>query len=79
VRGNPLGTGEAQAHVLGSAGISSDEGQVNIGLGCARQLALGLLAGLTQPLDGQLVACQINPLDTTNISDGSPSIHTLYV
>jgi hypothetical protein len=46
---------ECDLHVLGPAGISCNEGQVDLSGGGAAQLTLGLLSGLTQALHGKLV------------------------
>ena len=42
--------------------VGGDEGQVDLGLLRGRQLALGLLGRLAQPLDRQLVARQVDAL-----------------
>ena len=55
-----LSTGHLGVDVLGTGGIGSDEGQVDVGLQGRRQLDLGLLSGLTDTLDGHAVVRQID-------------------
>ena len=56
------GAGEGGGQVLGPRGVGGDEGQVDVSLGAAAELALGLLRSFPQPLQGQLVAAQVNAL-----------------
>ena len=53
---------ERHVQVLGARRIRRDEGQVDVRLGGAGQLALGPLSSLPQPLQGQLVARQVDAL-----------------
>ena len=53
-------TGHLLVDVLGSAGISSDERQVDLGLERGRQLDLSLLSGLTDTLDSHAVIGEID-------------------
>ena len=54
----------AQRHlqVLGAAGVSCDEGQVDLGLDQAGQLDLGLLGRFLQALQGLAIAAQVDAL-----------------
>ena len=54
--------GERHLQVLGAGGIRGDEGQVDVCLGGAGQLALSLLRRLAQPLHRQLVLGQVDAL-----------------
>ncbi len=54
-----LSTGELHVDVLGARGVSSDEGQVNVGLKGGRKLDLGLLGSLTDTLDSHAVTREI--------------------
>lgn len=48
--------------MLGARGVGGDEGEVDVGLRGAGQLALGLLRGFPQALHRQLVLGQVNAL-----------------
>jgi len=50
-----LGAGDGHGHVLGARGIGRDERQVNVGLSLEREVLLGLLGGLLEPLQGHLI------------------------
>lgn len=58
--GLELSTGKLDVDVLGTGGISSDEGKVDVGLERRRKLDLGLLSGLADSLDGHAVTGEIN-------------------
>ena len=58
-QGLELSTGHLQVDVLGAGGVSSDEGQVDLGLEGRGQLDLGLLSGLTDTLDGHAVTTKV--------------------
>lgn len=55
-----LSTGQLHVDVLGTRGVSSDEGQVDLGLERRRKLNLGLLGRLTDTLDGHAVVGEVN-------------------
>ena len=57
-----LGAGELDVEVLGARSVSRDVGQVDIGLGGARELNLGLFGGFFEALQGQHVLGQIDAL-----------------
>ena len=48
--------------VLGARGVGRDERQVDVGLGLEREVLLGLLGGLLEPLEGHLVLAEVDPL-----------------
>ena len=54
-----VGASHAEVDVLGTAGISGDEGQVDLSLKRRGQLNLGLLGGLTDTLDGHAVTREV--------------------
>ncbi|ROW02352.1 hypothetical protein VSDG_02455 [Cytospora chrysosperma] len=64
-----LSAGELQVDVLGARGISSDEGQVDVGLQRGGQLDLGLLSSLTDTLDSHAVAGQVEPRGLLEVLD----------
>ena len=47
---------------LGPDGVGRDERQVDVGLGLERQVLLGLLGRLLEPLQGHLVLAEVDPL-----------------
>ena len=51
-----LGAGQLADQVLGTGGVGSDEGQVDLGFDGGRELDLGLFRGVLQALQGHLVA-----------------------
>ena len=57
-----LGAGEGEVEVLGALGRGRDERQVDLALGGAGQLDLGLLSGLGEALQGLLVLAEIDAL-----------------
>jgi hypothetical protein len=57
-----LRPGELQREVLRARGVGGDEGEVDLRLQRRRQLALGLLRGLLQPLQRHLVLREVDPL-----------------
>ena len=59
-KGLELSTGHLGVDVLGTGGVSGDEGKVDVSLEGGRQLNLGLFSGLADTLDGHAVARQVN-------------------
>ena len=57
-----LRAAQLEREVLGARGIGRDERQVDLGLQRGRQLALRLLGGLLQSLQGHLVLREVDPL-----------------
>jgi hypothetical protein len=57
-----LGAGQLDVQVFGAGSIGCDVGQVDVGLGAAGQLDLGLFGGFLQALQGQHILAQINAL-----------------
>ncbi len=57
-----LGPRQLHGQMLRTGLIGGDERQVDLGLGGAGQLDLGLLGGFLQPLQRQLVAAQVDAL-----------------
>ena len=57
-----LGAGDLDVEVLGAGLVGGDERQVHLGLLAAGQFDLGLLGGLLEPLQGELVPAQIDRL-----------------
>ena len=57
-----LGASDGHGQVLGARGIGRDEWQVDVGLGLEREVLLGLLGGLLEPLQGHLILAQIDAL-----------------
>ena len=57
-----LCAGQLHHQVLRPGGVGGDEWQVDLGLLGGRQLNLRLLGGLLQPLQGELVAAQVDTL-----------------
>src|SRR5579884_3703806 len=57
-----LRAGQGHVEVLGAAGISRNEGQVDFGLHRAGKLFLGLLGGLFQALQGHAVLAQVDAI-----------------
>ncbi len=57
-----LGPGQLDVHVLGTAGIRRDEGQVDVRLHGRGQLHLGLFRRLLEALQGHLVAPNVDAL-----------------
>mmetsp|Transcript_41040 Transcript_41040/g.73780 ORF Transcript_41040/g.73780 Transcript_41040/m.73780 type:complete len:238 (+) Transcript_41040:855-1568(+) len=55
-----LRAGHGGAQMLGTRGVGGDERQVHVSLHSRGQLALGLLAGFTKTLHGQLVARKVD-------------------
>ena len=47
---------------LGPVCVGRDERQVDVGLGLEREVLLGLLGGLLEPLQGHLVLAEVDPL-----------------
>ena len=62
-----LGAGDGHIKVLGTGGIGSDEGQVDIGAGHAGKIAFGLLGGLLQPLQCHLILAQVDAVGLLEI------------
>src|SRR5690606_30237785 len=57
-----LGARQLHRQVLRPGGVGGDEGQVDLGLCRGRQLDLGLLRGLLEALEGELVVAQVDAL-----------------
>ena len=57
-----LGAGQFDIEVLGPVLVGGDERQIDVGLHRRRQLDLGLLRRLFQPLQGEAVGAQVDPL-----------------
>ena len=57
-----LGARQLHREMLRARRVGRDEGQVDLGLRGARQLDLGLLGGLLQALEGELVVAQVDAL-----------------
>ena len=57
-----LRPGDLDQQVLRARGIGGDERQVDVGLGDGGELDLGLLGGLLQALQGELVLAQVDAL-----------------
>ena len=64
-----LGPGQGQIQVLGTGGVCSDIGQVDVGGGDAGQLDLGLLGSLLQALHGHLVAGEVHIVGALELAD----------
>ena len=61
-QGFQLGAGELDIQMLRPAGVGGNEGQVDVRLGRAGQFDLGLLRGLFEALQGELVLAQVDAL-----------------
>jgi hypothetical protein len=51
-----LGAGQLANQVLGSAGVGGHKGQIDLSLDGCRELDLGLLRGILEPLQGHFIA-----------------------